>query len=125
MTVRNAEIELGYCRMYAPIDGRISRINYHVGNLVGDGQATLLATIVKIDPIYAYTTSARPTCSGSERWSARPAGRDGRAQDADGAGPGRRDRVTRTRGRVDYQDPAVDPGTGTVRMRGIFPNPEA
>ena len=52
--VRNAEIELGYCRMYAPIDGRISRVNLHVGNLVGDGQSSLLATIVKIDPIYAY-----------------------------------------------------------------------
>src|SRR5262249_39602046 len=28
--VRNAEIELSYCRMYSPIDGRISRVNYHV-----------------------------------------------------------------------------------------------
>ena len=55
MIVRNAEIELGYCQMFAPIDGRISRINYHVGNLVGDGQTSLLATIVKVDPIYAYT----------------------------------------------------------------------
>ena len=52
--VRNAEIELGYCRMYAPIDGRISRVNLHVDNLVGDTQSSLLATIVKIDSVYAY-----------------------------------------------------------------------
>ena len=53
-TVKNAQIELGYCRMFAPIDGRITRVNIHVGNLVGDAQSSLLATIVKLDPIYAY-----------------------------------------------------------------------
>ena len=52
--LRNADIELGYCRMTSPIDGRISRVNFHVGNLVGDGSSSLLATIVKLDPIYAY-----------------------------------------------------------------------
>ena len=52
--VRNAEIDLGYCRITAPIDGRISRALYDVGNLVGDGQATVLATIVR-------TTRSMPT----------------------------------------------------------------
>ncbi len=52
--VRSAEIDLGYCRMYSPIDGRISRALVHVGNLVGDMQDTVLATIVKTDPIYAF-----------------------------------------------------------------------
>ena len=52
--VRNAEIDLGYCRVTAPIDGRTSRSELDVGNYVGDGQATVLATIVKTDPIRAY-----------------------------------------------------------------------
>lgn len=45
--VRNAEINLSYCRIKAPISGRISRRLVDVGNLVGDGEATLLATILK------------------------------------------------------------------------------
>jgi membrane fusion protein (multidrug efflux system) len=122
--VRNAEIELGYCRMRSPIDGRISRVNYHVGNLVGDGQASLLATVVKTDPIYAYTTvseydllhfrreSSPASASSADAPSALMemalAGESGFPHD----------------GRLDYQDPALDPGTGTVQVRGVFPNPD-
>ena len=70
--VRNAEIDLGYCRVTAPIDGRISRSELDVGNYVGDGMATVLATIVKTDPIRRVTsTSVRTTCCGSSGWSAR------------------------------------------------------
>ena len=110
--------------MFAPIDGRISRVNYHVGNLVGDGQASLLATIVKIDPIYAYTTVSEYDLLRFRRES--------------GAGRGRGRRRPRRRwrwrwparrafphtGRLDYQDPGLDPGTGTVQVRGVFPNPD-
>ncbi len=42
--------------MAAPITGRISEVNFDVGNLVGDGQASLLATIVQLDPIHVYMT---------------------------------------------------------------------
>ena len=104
MAVRNAQIELGYCRMYSPIDGRISRINFHVGNLVGDGQSSLLATIVKIDPIYAYTSvsEVRPDPVPVADRRGRPLG-PRRNGDAHGAGPGRRTRL---------------PSPGTVRLSG-------
>ena len=52
--VRTAEIDLGYCRVTAPIEGRITRAEVDAGNYVGDGQATLLASIHKLNPIYAY-----------------------------------------------------------------------
>ena len=72
MAVRNAEIELSYCRMNAPIGGRISRLNYHVGNLVGDGQSSLLATIVKIDPIHAMiNVSEDDFCTITPSWGSR------------------------------------------------------
>ena len=54
--LHNAEINLGYCRITAPFDGRMSRHLYDVGNLVGDGQATVLATIYKDNPMYAYVS---------------------------------------------------------------------
>src|SRR6201999_229968 len=54
--VRDAEINVGYCRIAAPFDGRINAREFDVGNYVGEGQATVLAAVVKTDPIYAYIT---------------------------------------------------------------------
>jgi membrane fusion protein (multidrug efflux system) len=124
MAVRNAEIELGYCRMYAPMDGRISRINYHVGNLVGDGQSSLLATVVQIDPIYAYTSVSEVDLI-RYRHLIGEASRSGQGEPAMPMELGLAgERGHPHRGRADYQDPAADPGTGTVKLRGIFPNPD-
>ena len=52
--IKLAELNLSYCRMYAPFDGRIGRRYVDVGNLVGAGQDTKLATLVQLDPIYVY-----------------------------------------------------------------------
>jgi membrane fusion protein (multidrug efflux system) len=53
--VVQAKLDLSYCTMYAPFNGRIGRRLVDVGNLVGaGGEATLLATIVQLDPIYVY-----------------------------------------------------------------------
>jgi membrane fusion protein (multidrug efflux system) len=110
--------------MDSPMDGRITRVNIHEGNLVGDGTSSLLATIVKVDPIYAYTSVSEADLI-RYRSLVGEAGRSG----ADGpempmelglAG----ERGYPHRGRADYQEPAADPGTSTVRVRGIFPNPE-
>jgi RND family efflux transporter MFP subunit len=49
--VRDAEINLGYCRMYAPIDGRIGQSLVKPGNLVGKDQNTDLVSIQQLDPI--------------------------------------------------------------------------
>ena len=51
-----AKVDLSYTQIYAPIDGRIDRNFVDVGNLVGGGQATLLASVVREDPIYVYFT---------------------------------------------------------------------
>lgn len=50
----NAAITYGYTHVKAPFDGRIGRHLVDVGNLVGNGAATKLATLEQIDPIYAY-----------------------------------------------------------------------
>jgi RND family efflux transporter MFP subunit len=52
-TLDRAELYLGFCKVYAPISGKISRTNYQIGNLVTADQTTL-TTIVNMDPIYAY-----------------------------------------------------------------------
>lgn len=122
--VRNAEIELSYCRMYAPIDGRISRVNWHVGNLVGEGQSSLLATIVKTDPIYAYVSLSEYDLLRIRDTAGTP------GQDSSGQEPMQMDLGLANEegyphhGHADYQDTGVDPGTGTIRVRGVFPNPD-
>ncbi|GGI76420.1 efflux RND transporter periplasmic adaptor subunit [Legionella impletisoli] len=52
--VVNAKINYGYTHVLAPFDGRIGRHLVDVGNLVGHGEATELATIEQISPIYVY-----------------------------------------------------------------------
>lgn len=120
--VRNAEIDLGYCRVVAPFDGRIDQRQFDVGNYVGEGQSIVLATVVKTDPIYAYITPsegdllrvqemARRTNAGDYRSGVIPME----------LGLGNEDGYPH-RGQLDYVDPSVDTGTGTVRTRGLFAN---
>jgi membrane fusion protein (multidrug efflux system) len=118
--LRNAEIELGYCRMTAPVSGRITEAYHDVGNLVGDGQSSPLATIVQVDPIHVYMTL-------SERDYRRYRQGAGGASSAGGTDveltlDARTDEPRR--GQIDYQDPAIDADTGTLRLRGVFPNPD-
>jgi RND family efflux transporter MFP subunit len=120
--VRNAEIELSYCKMYSPMDGRISKVNFDVGNLVGDGQASLLATVVKIDPIYAYSNVSETDLLRTRSRSGDPSrsGYDSMPMELGLAN----EEGYPHQGRSDYQDPGVDSGTGTIRVRGVFPNPD-
>ncbi len=52
--LETARLQLSYTRMVAPISGRIGRHLVDVGNLVGAGDQTLLATVVSEDPVYVY-----------------------------------------------------------------------
>ena len=120
--LEQANLDFGYTRVTAPISGRISRNLVDVGNLVGDGQATLLATILKFDPIYAYFNA-----SEANLLEYRKVGPDGKRIDyrvrpirlelglADEPGYPHE-------GRLDYADPSLDPNTGTITARGIFAN---
>ena len=120
--LRNAEINLGYCRVVAPINGRISRKLADVGNLVGDSQATVLATILQDRPIYAYMN-----VSEADILRFRDQVRKGeRANYSKGESPVDLAMLNETgfphHGRIDYAEPGVDPATGTVTVRGLFPN---
>jgi len=123
--VRNAEINLGYCRISAPFEGRISRRAFDVGNLVGDGQATVLATILKDHPIEAYVSVGE-----SDLLRFRKMAREGKRKDYEKGdeialelGLANEDGFPH-KGKLNYSDPSVDPASGTITARGIFPNPD-
>lgn len=123
-TLEDARINLGYCRISSPIDGRISRKLVDVGNLVGDATSTVLATVVKDDPMYAYMN-----VSDRDVLEFREMVREGRRVDF------RKDVIPAElgmvnekgfphKGRIDYADPSADPGTSTVQARAVFDNPD-
>ncbi len=117
-----AELNLSYTHIYAPFDGVIDRNLVDVGNLVGSGGATLLATIVQSDPIYVYFQM-----SEAELLSYR-AEREAAQGTADPGDEARLALATDTGfphvGRVDYTSNRVDPDTGTIELRAVFPNPD-
>jgi RND family efflux transporter MFP subunit len=124
-TRRLAEIDLSYCRIHAPIDGRITKTEFDVGNYVGEGQSSVLATIVRVDPIYAYVSVSEDDLLRVQKMMIRQGKRPDAHEEAVPIemGLGDEDGYPHE-GRVNYADPSVDVGTGTLRVRGIFPNPD-
>lgn len=119
-----ARLNVEWCRVLAPISGRISRKNVTPGNLItgGGGQATLLTTITSIDPIYCYVDADERSVLKYQRLAQQ--GKRISARDApipcflalsDEVG-------FPHEGIVDFVDNRVDPATGTIRARGIFAN---
>ena len=117
-----AELDLENTTVPAPISGRIGRSLVTEGALVGRGEATQLATIEQIDPIYVNFTQ-----SSVELLALREAIASGRWKKADT----RRmelvlenDSVYPLQGKLLFSDLAVDPNTGAVSLRAEFPNPK-
>jgi len=114
-----ARIDLGYTEIRAPIDGRIGRSTFTEGTLVGLGSPPL-ASIVNNDPVYVtFPVSQRELLDFR-----RKAEEQGRSRDvvvhlrlADGT-------AYAEPGKVNFLDVVADPGTDTVTVRAVFPNPK-
>ncbi len=144
-----ARLNMGFTHVTAPISGRVSRYMVTVGNLIQSGDlanVTLLTTIVSVDPIYAYFDVDERTVQRARQWL-----RSGQAEpSADKRPPADKkppaDRETPPvlglavdaglpvelglatekgfphRGTVNFVDNQLNPKTGTLRVRGVFPN---
>jgi RND family efflux transporter MFP subunit len=123
--VVSRQLDLDYTKVTAPVSGRISRYVVTVGNLImsGDqGGGTLLTTIVSVDPMYAYfdvdeytalrvRQLARQGKSDSPRDGGYPVSL-GLANEEGFPHPGT----------INFVDNQLNPKTGTIRVRGVFPN---
>jgi membrane fusion protein (multidrug efflux system) len=120
---RNAGLTLGYATVTAPISGRIGRALVTEGALVGEGEATPMASIQQLDPIYVTVTQ-----SSTELLQLQRALASGRLRSA-GAGQAEvtlvlEDGQTYSEsGKLLFSDITVDPSSGAVSMRASFPNP--
>ena len=124
--VRQAELDLEYTELHAPVSGRIGDRRVSPGNLVTGGTAgntTLLATIVSIDPIYFEFTFDEASFLRYERMS-----KEGSDVASRGAGvPVELQLIDENKfdhkGRMDFIDNVIDRSTGTIRGRAQFANP--
>jgi membrane fusion protein, multidrug efflux system len=122
--VETARINLIYTRVLSPITGRIGRSLFTEGALVTANQATVLATVQQLDPVYVDVT--QPTTSLLRLESEAAAGllkqnEAGKTQvrvrledGSDYAHPGT----------LEFSEVTVDEGTGSVTLRALMPNPE-
>ena len=118
-----AEIQLDYTTVESPIDGLVSRNYVDIGNLVGAGEATLLTTVRQIDPIFAYfEVSERFVAQQLEE---RGGHKNPETTDETPATLILEETGLEVEGRVDTLENTVDPATGTIQLRAIFPNKDS
>lgn len=123
--VDSARINLGYTTVTSPVSGRIGRSEVTEGAYVQAATATRLAIVQQLDPVYVDVTR-----STAELISLRRDLESGRLQPA-GEGGARVMLITEDGreyarpGTLQFADVTVDPGTGSVALRALFPNPRA
>jgi multidrug efflux system membrane fusion protein len=118
--LRAAQLDLEFTRVTSPIAGRVGRAIVTEGNLVssGPGEATLLTTVVSLDPMYAAFDADEQMMLRQHDGPARTQGRV-HVQMALGS-----DRDFSRDGTLHFLDNRVDATTGTIRGRALFRNPD-
>lgn len=122
--LKTAEINLNYSKVLAPISGQIGKSDVTAGALVSANQASALATITQLDPIFVDLTQ-----SSSELTRLKKAIATGEL-DKDAAQHSKvelkmEDGTTYAhKGTLKFSEVTVDPSTGSVTLRAEFPNPE-
>ena len=120
--VETARINLNYTKVLSPISGRIGKSSVTAGALVTANQTTALATVQDLSKIYVDITQSTADLLKLKRAIA--TGQLGAPDHAD---------VTLTlddgttysqTGRIEFSDVTVDPSTGSVTLRAVFPNPD-
>jgi RND family efflux transporter MFP subunit len=124
--IQRAKLDVEFTKINAPITGRISRPLVTKGNLVNTGGGdTLLTTIVSVDPIYVYFDVDEQSLELYRERRAKELGAKDKDKTpvipvflglvADG------NRFPRE-GTIDFAENRLNPATGTIRVRGVFPN---
>ncbi|WP_422647774.1 Efflux RND transporter periplasmic adaptor subunit [Cupriavidus sp. H18C1] len=120
--VTTAQINLGYTTVTAPISGRAGRALVTEGALVGNGEATRLALVEQVDPI--WVTFTQPA---TEVMRLRRGIESGAIKGVDGGAKVRLFLEDGTEysetGKLLFSDMTVDPSTGAIALRAQFPNP--
>ena len=117
-----ARINLAYTKVTSPISGRIGISSVTEGALVSNGQATALATVQQLDPIYVDVTQ-----SSNDFLRLKQELADGSLKQANGKAQVKllmdNGKEYSQAGTLEFSDVTVDETTGSITLRAIFPNP--
>lgn len=119
-----ARINLAYTHVAAPISGRIGKSAVTQGALVTANQATALATVQQLDPIYVDVTQSVTELARLKRDLASGALKRAGANQAKVHLVFEDGRTYPLEGKLAFTDVSVDSGTGSVVLRAVFPNPQ-
>jgi membrane fusion protein, multidrug efflux system len=112
--VENAVVQLSYCEIYSPIDGRTGNLTVKQGNVVQANSMELM-TINQIEPIYVTFSVPESQLTAIKRYmGAGTLAVRARPQDDDSGGD--------ENGSLTFVDNTVDVTTGTIKLKGTFPN---
>jgi multidrug efflux system membrane fusion protein len=111
--VENAKVQLGYCYIYSPIDGRIGKLMVNRGNMVKEND-TILAVINQTKPIYADFSVPQQELPEIKRYMAVE------RLKVEAIIPSDRDHPAV--GELTFVNNQVDTNTGTILLKGLFPN---
>ena len=121
--VETARINLAYTKVTSPISGRIGISSVTEGALVSNGQATALATVQQLDPIYVDVTQ-----SSNDFLRLKQELADGSLKQANGKAQVKllmdNGKEYSQAGTLEFSDVTVDETTGSITLRAIFPNPQ-
>jgi len=112
--VENATVQLQYATIAAPISGRTGALMVHAGNLVRANDATPLVTINQLTPINVSFAVPESRLPELKRYLSQRTVKVTALAPNDAGAP--------SVGRITFVDNAVDPATGTIRVKGTFPN---
>jgi membrane fusion protein (multidrug efflux system) len=118
--VESAQLDLSYCEARAPTNGLIGAKQVAIGELVGKGVPTLMATMSTLDPIWFYCNVGEAQYLKAESESRRT---DKALADLPLTLILANQQTYPDKGKFVFIDRAVDPKTGTLRVRAEFPNP--
>ncbi len=115
--LENARLNLEYCTIRSPLDGYVGRVLLQAGNLVRSADPNALVVINQVRPIYVnFGIPEQHLPEVRKHMAAGPLAAEVVPLDPQQAGP---------RGRLIFVDNAVDPSTGTIRLRAQFENADA
>lgn len=114
--VDSAQVNLDYATVSAPIAGRIGRVYYDVGNVISAND-TVLTELVQMDPLFVYVSPSEAQFLELEKYRSSNPDLNVTITLLDG-------NEHRHTGSLDFSDPGIDPTTGTIAVRAVFPNPE-
>ena len=118
-----AKLDLSYTSVAAPFSGRIDRRLVDPGNLVGSGGSTALAQLTQIDPLYVYFNVSETDITPMVRGASESSGQKNGSSYPVYIGFANEEGYPH-QGYLDFAATTVSTTTGTLLVRGVFPNPK-